>query len=140
MTFVCAKSLNCVWLFKHYRYCIHKMKNKKYHSLGTIPILNIKILERGKIDIFKHTNTWSCTFLAYYWYFNKSGRIKIDQSAQTSSLSPWNLKHYNKPDKTSCTSKDNLKAYIIDKFNSCWLHVANQYFSSFPPHHLFYLF
>ena len=33
------------------------MKNKKYHSLGTIPILNIKILERGKIDIFKHTNT-----------------------------------------------------------------------------------
>jgi hypothetical protein len=27
-----------------------KMKNKKYHTVGTIPKSNIKIAERGKID------------------------------------------------------------------------------------------
>ena len=26
------------------------MKNKKYHTVGTIPKSNIKIIERGKID------------------------------------------------------------------------------------------
>jgi len=26
------------------------MKNKKYHTVGTIPKSNIKIVERGKID------------------------------------------------------------------------------------------
>jgi hypothetical protein len=28
----------------------NKMKNKKYHTVGTIPKSNIKIAERGKID------------------------------------------------------------------------------------------
>ena len=28
----------------------NKMKNEKYHTVGTIPKSNIKILERGKID------------------------------------------------------------------------------------------
>ena len=26
------------------------MKNKKYHTVGTIPKLNINIVERGKVD------------------------------------------------------------------------------------------
>jgi hypothetical protein len=29
---------------------MNKMKNKKYHTVETIPKLNIKIVERGKID------------------------------------------------------------------------------------------
>ena len=29
----------------------NQMKSKTYHSVGTIPKLNIKIIERGKIDI-----------------------------------------------------------------------------------------
>jgi len=28
----------------------NKMKNKKYHTVGTIPKSNIKFVERGKID------------------------------------------------------------------------------------------
>jgi hypothetical protein len=28
------------------------MKNKKYHTVGTVPKYNIKIVERGKIDTF----------------------------------------------------------------------------------------
>jgi hypothetical protein len=31
-----------------------KMKNKKYHTVGTIPISNINIVERGKIDTLTH--------------------------------------------------------------------------------------
>jgi hypothetical protein len=30
--------------------CWNKMKNKKYHTVRTIPKSNIKILERGKIN------------------------------------------------------------------------------------------
>jgi hypothetical protein len=29
----------------------NKLKNKKYHTVGTVPKSNIKIIERGKIDI-----------------------------------------------------------------------------------------
>ena len=31
-------------------YIHNKMKNKNYHTVGIIPKLNIKIVERGKID------------------------------------------------------------------------------------------
>jgi hypothetical protein len=31
------------------------MKNKKYHTVGTIPKSNVKIDERGKIDTLAHT-------------------------------------------------------------------------------------
>ena len=31
-----------------------KMKNKTYHTVGTIPISNINIVERGKIDTLTH--------------------------------------------------------------------------------------
>ena len=30
--------------------CTNKMKNKANHTIGTIPISNIKIVERGKMD------------------------------------------------------------------------------------------
>jgi hypothetical protein len=41
----------------------NKMKNKKYHIVGIILKLNIKIVERGKIDI---TNTQPFIFLVWY--------------------------------------------------------------------------
>jgi hypothetical protein len=34
----------------NYKILMTKMKNKKYHTVETIPKLNIKIVERGKID------------------------------------------------------------------------------------------
>ena len=32
------------------------MKNEKYHTVGTVPKTNRKIIERGKIDIVSHKN------------------------------------------------------------------------------------
>jgi len=49
------------------------MKNKEYHTVGTIPKSNINIVERGKFDTL-NTNTWPLTFLAWYRYFNKKWR------------------------------------------------------------------
>ena len=34
----------------NYKILMNKMKNKEYHTVETIPKLNIKIVERGKID------------------------------------------------------------------------------------------
>ena len=44
-----------------------KMKNKKYHTVGTVPKFNKKIAERGKIDTLKtqihyHSLSWLGTF------------------------------------------------------------------------------
>jgi len=50
------------------------MKNKKYHTVGTFPKINRKIVEGGEIDI---TNTQihdRFTFLAWYGHFNKQWR------------------------------------------------------------------
>ena len=43
-----------------------KMENKKYHTVGTIPKSNIKIVERGNIDtsntkIYDQSLSWLCT-------------------------------------------------------------------------------
>jgi len=35
-----------------------KMENKKYHTVGTVPKSNRKIVERGKIDTPKGPVTW----------------------------------------------------------------------------------
>jgi hypothetical protein len=48
------------------------MKNPKYHTVGTIPKSNIKIVERGKIDTINTLNTRPLTFLAFYRHFNKN--------------------------------------------------------------------
>ena len=42
------------------------MENKKYHTVGTIPKSNIKIVERGNIDtsntkIYDQSLSWLCT-------------------------------------------------------------------------------
>jgi hypothetical protein len=39
------------------------MKNKKYHTVGTIPKYNRKIVERGKIDTL---NTHKKTIIEFY--------------------------------------------------------------------------
>jgi len=44
------------------------MKNNTYHTVGTFPKSNRKIVERGK------TKTWTITFLAWYRHFNKIWR------------------------------------------------------------------
>jgi len=45
--------------------------NKKYHNVGTIPKLNIKIVVKVKIETLNTHNTWPHTFLAWYRHFNK---------------------------------------------------------------------
>jgi hypothetical protein len=40
------------------KYKFNKMKNKKYHTVEAIPKVNIKIVERGKMD---PPNTGPCT-------------------------------------------------------------------------------
>jgi hypothetical protein len=52
------------------------MKNKKYHTVGTISKSNIKIVDRSKIDT-TNTNTRPLTFLAWYGHFNKRGGHKL---------------------------------------------------------------
>ena len=48
------------------------MKNKNYHTIGTIPKSNWKIVKRGKIDTCTpNTHTWPLTFLDRYRHFNK---------------------------------------------------------------------
>ena len=38
---------------------INEMNNKKYHNGGTVPNINWKIVERGKIDKYKtHIHDW----------------------------------------------------------------------------------
>ena len=46
---------------KDNRYNINKAKSKKYHTVGTVPKSNIKIVERVKIDTTAHK----------YMHFNK---------------------------------------------------------------------
>jgi hypothetical protein len=46
------------------------MKNKKYHTVETVPKSNRTIVERGKIDVFK-TYTSPLTCLDWYWHCNK---------------------------------------------------------------------
>jgi hypothetical protein len=45
----------------------NKMKNIKYHTVGTIPKANIKIVERGKIN----TPNTQIHDLAWYSHFNQ---------------------------------------------------------------------
>jgi hypothetical protein len=52
------------------------MKNKKYHTVGTIPKSYIKIVERDKIDT-PNTNTWTVSFLAVPGTSIKSGGVKL---------------------------------------------------------------
>jgi hypothetical protein len=45
----------------------NQMKNRKYHAVGTVPKSNIKIIERGKIDmpntqIHARSPTWLGTY------------------------------------------------------------------------------
>ena len=44
--------LLCIWFsnWKTYTKCTNKLKNKKYHTVGTIPKSNRNIAERGKND------------------------------------------------------------------------------------------
>jgi hypothetical protein len=50
----------------------NKIKNKKYHTVGTVPKSNKKIVERGKIDTFStQIHVRSLTFLAWYRHFNR---------------------------------------------------------------------
>ena len=53
--------------------CWEVGKTKKYHTIGTDPNSNRKIVERGKIDTL-NTNTGPFTLLAYYMHFNKKWR------------------------------------------------------------------
>ena len=61
----------------NYKILMNKMKNKKYHTVETIPKLNIKIVERGKIDtpntqIHDPSLSWLGTGTLI-----KSGRVKL---------------------------------------------------------------
>jgi hypothetical protein len=64
---------NKKWKIKNEK---QKKKNKKYHTVGTVPKYNIKIVERGKIDTFNtHIHELSlslgiCTTI-------KSGGVKL---------------------------------------------------------------
>jgi len=49
------------------------MKNKKYHTVGTIPKPTIKIVERCKID----TPNTQIHDRSLYRHFNKSGGVKL---------------------------------------------------------------
>jgi hypothetical protein len=60
------------------------MKSKKYHTVGTIPKSNIKIVARGKIDT-PNTHKNMTTFLAWYRHFNKKWQVKIVLWVQTPS-------------------------------------------------------
>jgi len=44
------------------------MKNKKYHTVGTVPKSNIKIT---KAKLLPRTYTWPFTFLAGYRHFHE---------------------------------------------------------------------
>jgi len=45
------RSLSCiVHIHLQVTHKDNKIKNKEYHTVGTIPKSNIKIVERGKID------------------------------------------------------------------------------------------
>ena len=62
-------------------------KIKKYHTVGTIPISNIQIVERGKIDtsntqITNRSLSWPSTGTSI-----KSGRIKLALWAHSSPFS-----------------------------------------------------
>ena len=53
------------------------MKNEEYHTVGTIPKSNIKIIERGKIDthdkqIHDSSHSWLGTSTSL-----KSGEVKV---------------------------------------------------------------
>jgi len=52
------------------------MKNKKYHSFGTVPKSNIKIVERGKTDMTR-TQIHDC------WLQENSGKVKLVLWSQT---------------------------------------------------------
>jgi hypothetical protein len=64
----------------------NKVKNIKYHTFGTIPKSNIKIVERGKIDT-PNTQIHDCSLS---WLGTgtsiKCGRVKLVLSAQISPL------------------------------------------------------
>ena len=54
-----------------------KMKNKNYHTVGTVPTFNSKIVEKGQIDtpntqIHDHSLSWLGTGTSI-----KSGRVKL---------------------------------------------------------------
>ena len=56
---------------------MNQMKNKKYHTVGTIPQSNIKIVERAKIDtsntqIHDSSFSWVGTGTSM-----ESGRVKL---------------------------------------------------------------
>jgi hypothetical protein len=57
--------------------CTNNMKHKKYHTVGTIPKLNIKIVENDKIDA-SNTQIHDCSLP---WFGTgsliKSGRVKL---------------------------------------------------------------
>ena len=71
----------------NYKILMNKMKNKKYQTVETILKLNIKIVERGKIDtpstqIHDPSLSWLGTGTLI-----KSGRVKLVLQAQTSLFS-----------------------------------------------------
>ena len=48
------------------------MKNKKYHTVGTVPKSNGKIVESGKIDTHDRSLSWFGSGTSI-----KSGRVKL---------------------------------------------------------------
>ena len=67
--------------------CMNKMKNNEYHTSGTIPKSNIKIVERGKFDTINKqirglSLFWLCTAISII-----CGRVKLVLWVQTAPLS-----------------------------------------------------
>ena len=62
----------------------NEVKNKKYHSVGTVLKSNIKMVVRGKIDYDKDV---TLSFMSSYKHLNENGGIKRVLSAQTSHFS-----------------------------------------------------
>ena len=61
------------------------MKDKKYHTVGTVPKSNRKIVEKGKIDT---PSLQDRLLMAWYKrHCNKSGEVKLVLWAQNSPLS-----------------------------------------------------
>ena len=85
LTIICNKTIvNLIRPYLHLCRC-KNMKNKKYHTVWTLPKSNRKITE-SKIDT-SNINAWPLTFMAWYRHINESGGVRLDLWTQVSYFS-----------------------------------------------------
>ena len=59
---------------------VNKMKNRKYHTVRTVPKSNIKIVEIDKFVTPNNTNTWPFTYLSLYRHMKKMEKPRYRQN------------------------------------------------------------